>query len=423
MATRTNAPPKPHLGFGTRIRKSPFFESTLAWGCKEYTTYNHMYFPVYYNTPEEDFWSLVNDVTLWDVSVERQVEIKGPDASKFTQLLTPRNLSTCEVNQCKYVLNTNYQGGILSDPILLRLAEDHWWYSISDSDLLLWAMGVAGKDKYDIELREPDVSPLQIQGPKSLALMKDLVGGQVNLEKLPFYGLAEAKIRGRDCIISRTGFSGESGFEIYLRNATLHAEDLWYAVLEAGKKHQLMVTAPPHCRRIQAGILSWGQDMDNQHNPFQCNLGYQVSHSGKGKWDKQGDYIGKKVLEQIRSDLKAGKKPYKLQLVGLKMGGKPIEDFAHDFWPISSNGVADPCGFVTSPWYHPDKKTNIAMGYVPFDGTLNKHGLPIGNYGKKFMVHLPDKYAETVGEPVDAEIVKMPFTPSVNKNIREIFNK
>ena len=154
MATRTNTPPKPHLGFGTRIRKSPFFESTLAWGCKEYTTYNHMYFPVYYNTPEEDFWSLVNDVTLWDVSVERQVEIKGPDATKFTQLLTPRNLSNCAVNQCKYVLNTNYEGGILSDPILLRLADDHWWYSISDSDLLLWAMGVAGKDKYDIELRE-----------------------------------------------------------------------------------------------------------------------------------------------------------------------------------------------------------------------------------------------------------------------------
>ena len=217
MATRSNSPPKPHLGFGTRIRKSPFFESTLAWGCKEYTTYNHMYFPVYYNTPEEDFWSLVNDVTLWDVAVERQVEIKGPDAAKFTQLLTPRNLSDCQVNQCKYVLNTNYEGGILSDPILLRLGEDHWWYSISDSDLLLWAMGVAGEDKYDIELREPDVSPLQIQGPKSLALMKDLVGGQVNLEKLPFYGLAEAKIRGRACIISRTGFSGESGFEIYLR--------------------------------------------------------------------------------------------------------------------------------------------------------------------------------------------------------------
>ena len=157
MTTKTNTPPKPYLGFGTRIRKSPYFESTLKWGCKEYTAYNHMYFPVYYNTPEEDFWSLVNDVTLWDVAVERQVEIKGPDASKFTQLLTPRNLSECQVNQCKYVLNTNYQGGILSDPILLRLAEDHWWYSISDSDLLLWAMGVAGKNKYDIELKEKDV--------------------------------------------------------------------------------------------------------------------------------------------------------------------------------------------------------------------------------------------------------------------------
>ena len=200
MTVKTNAPPKPYLGFGTRIRKSPFFESTLKWGCKEYTTYNHMYFPVYYNTPEEDFWSLVNDVTLWDVSVERQVEITGPDATKFTQLLTPRNLSDCQVNQCKYVLNTNYEGGILSDPILLRLADDHWWYSISDSDLLLWAMGVAGKDKYDIELKEPDVSPLQIQGPKSRALMTELFGSWIN--DLKYYWCKQTDLKGIPVVVS-----------------------------------------------------------------------------------------------------------------------------------------------------------------------------------------------------------------------------
>ena len=208
MATRTNTPPKPYLGFGTRIRKSPYFESTLKWGCKEYTTYNHMYFPVYYNTPEEDFWSLVNDVTLWDVAVERQVEIKGPDAAKFTQLLTPRNLSTCEVNQCKYVLNTNYQGGILSDPILLKLADDHFWYSISDSDLLLWAMGVAGQDKYDIELREPDVSPLQVQGPKSKSLITDLFGSWI--DDLKYYWCKQTDLDGIPVVVSRTGWSGKS---------------------------------------------------------------------------------------------------------------------------------------------------------------------------------------------------------------------
>jgi aminomethyltransferase len=198
-----------------------------------------MYFPVYYNTPEEDFWSLVNDVTLWDVSVERQVEIKGPDASKFTQLLTPRNLSNCEVNQCKYVLNTNYQGGILSDPILLRLAEDHWWYSISDSDLLLWAMGVAGKDKYDIELREPDVSPLQIQGPKSRALMNDLFGSWIN--DLKYYWCKQTDLNGIPVVVSRTGWSGEIGYEVYLRDEKRGA-DLYEKIMAAGEQYKIAPT-------------------------------------------------------------------------------------------------------------------------------------------------------------------------------------
>ena len=269
MATRTNTPPKPHLGFGTRIRKSPFFESTLAWGCKEYTTYNHMYFPVYYNTPEEDFWSLVNDVTLWDVSVERQVEIKGPDASKFTQLLTPRNLSNCEVNQCKYVLNTNYEGGILSDPILLRLAKDHWWYSISDSDLLLWAMGVAGKDKYDIELREPDVSPLQVQGPKSRALMTELFGSWIN--DLKYYWCKQTDLDGIPVVISRTGWSGEIGYEVYLRDGKRGA-DLYEKIMAAGKKHKIAPTGPSQIRRVEAGIFSYFQDMRVTDNPFEIGM-------------------------------------------------------------------------------------------------------------------------------------------------------
>jgi len=165
--------------------------------------------------------------------------------------------------------------------------------------------------------------------------------------------------------------------------------------------------------------------MDSQHNPFQCNLGYQVSLSGKGEWNKKADYIGKQVLEKMRSDLLSGKKPYKLQLVGLEMGGRPVIDFAHDFWPIFSTESNEPCGFVTSPWYHPDRKKNIAIGYVPFEGILNKHGLPVGNYGQKFSVQLPEQYAEDSGKPVGAEVVPMPFTASENLNIREkmIHNK
>ena len=159
--------------------------------------------------------------------------------------------------------------------------------------------------------------------------------------------------------------------------------------------------------------------MDNQHNPFQCNLGYQVSLTTAGQWDKKGDYIGKKVLEQMKADLQRGEKPYKLQLVGLEMGGKPIEDFAADFWPILSVDSDDPCGFITSPWYHPEIDKNIAMGYVPFDGSLNDKFFPIGNYGKKYRVQLPDEYSEQANQPVDAQIVPMPFTQSHFSSTRE----
>ena len=236
----------------------------------------------------------------------------------------------------------------------------------------------------------------------------------------PFYGLAEAKVGGRDVVISQSGFSGEAGYEIYLRNSTLYADDMWNAVLEKGKAHNLMVIAPAHHRRIQAGILSWGQDMDAQHNPFQCNLGYQVSLSGKGEWNKKADYVGKAALEKMKSELQAGNKPYKLQLVGLEFGGKPVDDYAPDFWLISPEGGGDPVGFITSPWYHPEKKQNIAMGYVPFDGTLNANGFPKGKIGTKFKVHLPEKYSSTPGAPVDAVVVDIPFKESFNANTREV---
>jgi hypothetical protein len=215
----------------------------------------------------------------------------------------------------------------------------------------------------NVEIDEIDACPVQIQGPKSKALMNDLIGDQVDLDNMPFYGLANAKVGGRSCVISQSGFSGEAGYEIYLRNATLYAEDMWNAVLKAGKKHKLMVIAPAHHRRIQAGILSWGQDMDHEHNPFQCNLGYQVSLSGKGEWNKQSDYIGKEALEKMKKQIKNGEKPYKLQLVGMELGGKPIEDYANDFYLISHSKGGKPVGYITSPWYHPEKKTNIAIRY------------------------------------------------------------
>jgi len=405
---RQSGPTPVEMLISTRVRKSPYWHLAHQAGCWRATVYNRMYHPRGYVRPEDggamvEYDALVNHVTMWNVAVERQIQVKGPDAEAFVNYVITRDATRIEPMRGKYVILCNEAGGILNDPVLLRLAEDEFWFSISDSDIEFWLKGVNHGMKFDVEIAEIDVAPVQIQGPKSEALMADLVGDGVR--DIPYYGLMEAQVGGRDVVISQTGFSGEKGYEIYLRDATLYAEDMWNAVLEAGKPHNLMVIAPAHHRRIAAGILSWGQDLDAETLPFQCNLGYQVPRH------KTADYIGKTRLEEVRAQLEAGERPYKLQLVGFKMGGKPIEDYANDFWPISDAGAGDPLGYVTSPWYSPELGCNIAMGYVPLDMAV---------LGTQLTVHLPDLYAEEPGVPVAAEVVDMPFRPSVNPNAREL---
>ena len=421
---RQSGPTQVEMLISTRVRKSPYWHLSMKAGCWRATVYNRIYHPRGYVRPEKggamvEYEAIKKHVTMWNVAVERQIRVKGPDAEKFTDYVITRDATKISPMRARYVILCNYKGGVLNDPILLRISEDEFWFSLSDSDIGLYLQGVNADKRFNVEIDEIDACPVQIQGPKSKALMNDLIGGQVNLDDMPYYGLAEAKVGGRSCVISQSGFSGEAGYEIYLKNATLYAEDMWNAVLKAGKKHNLMVIAPAHHRRIQAGILSWGQDMDNEHNPFQCNLGYQVSLSGKGIWEKQADYVGKEALEKMKSEISSGGRPYKLQLVGMELGGKPIEEYAPDFWLISEDGK-NPVGFITSPWYHPEKGTNIAMGYVPFDGNLNKNGFPIGKVGRKFKIHLPKKYCEKGNDPVDAVVVDIPFTESYNPNTREV---
>ena len=422
---RQSGPTRVEMLISTRVRKSPYWHLSMQAGCWRATVYNRIYHPRGYVKPEDggamvEYDAIVNHVTMWNVAVERQIRVKGPDAEKFTDYVITRDATKISPMRARYVILCNAYGGVLNDPILLRISQDEFWFSLSDSDIGMYLQGVNADGRFNCKVEEIDACPVQIQGPKSKALMKDLCGDQVDFDNMPFYGLAEANVGGRNCVISQSGFSGEAGYEIYLKNATLYAEDMWNAVLDAGKKHKLMVIAPAHHRRIQAGILSWGQDMDQQHNPFQCNLGYQVSLSGKGEWNKKADYVGKTALEKMGADLKAGKKPYKLQLVGMELGGKPIDDYAPDFWLVSPESGGDPVGFITSPWWHPEKKTNIAMGYVPFDGTLNANGFPKCKVGTKFKVHLPEQYSENAGVPVDAVLVDIPFKESFNANTREV---
>lgn len=404
---RQSGPTPVEMQIDTRVRKSPYWQLSHEAGCWRAQVYNRMYHPRGYIRPENggmmaEYEALVNHVTMWNVAVERQIQVKGPDAEAFVDFVITRDATKIPPMRARYVILCNEAGGILNDPVLLRVAENEFWFSISDSDLWLWLQGVNVGKRFDVSIEEIDVSPVQIQGPKSVDLMVDLFGQAA--ADIPSYGLLSSSVGGCEVVISQTGFTGEKGYEIYLRDATLHAEELWNAVLEAGKRHSLMVVAPAHHRRIAAGILSWGQDMDAETLPFQVNLGYQIPRQ------KTADYIGKAALETARDAVEAGSPPYTHTLVGMKLGGRPIDDYAPDFWLISAAQDDEPIGYVTSPWYSPELESNIAMGMVP---------VGLAALGTELWIHLPDSYASEPGRPVNASVVEMPFRDSVNPNQRE----
>ena len=275
---------------GARLRRTPFFEATQRWGAKAYTVYNHTLFPICYADLEEEYRHLTNHVTLWDVSVERQVEITGPDALAFTNLLTPRDLTRCAVGQGKYVVITAHDGGIINDPVLLRLAENHFWLALADSDVLLWARAVAAERKLRVTVTEPDVSPLQVQGPKSKQVVAALFGDQV--AALKYYFFAETKLDGIPVVVTRTGWSGEVGFEIYLRDGS-RGDDLWERIMQAGKPHDIRPTGPSDIRRVEAGILNWGADIKLEDTPYHVGLERLIDAH------KASDYVGREALERV----------------------------------------------------------------------------------------------------------------------------
>ena len=395
------------LLISTRVRKSPFWHLSHEAGCWRATVYNRIYHPRGYVKPEDggamvEYEALVNRVTMWNVAVERQIRVKGPDAEAFTDFVITRDATKIEPMHGKYAILCNEKGGILNDPVLLRLSEDEFWFSISDSDLLLWMQGVNVAKKFNVEIDEIDVCPLQIQGPLSEDLMAKLAGEE--LRDVPYYGLMEANINGADCVISQTGFTGEKGYEIYVRDTHENAEKVWYKVLEDGEEFGLMVIAPALHRRIAAGILSWGQDLDHETSPFQVNLAYQVPRN------KKSDYIGKAELERQRDVIDSGNAPFKMKMVGITLGGKEITDYAPDFWLVADTDGND-MGYVTSPWWSPELETNIALAWVPWSSS---------EVGTKLLVKLPDEYSVTPGEPVEGEVVNVPFRESVNPNKREV---
>ena len=364
------------FSFGTQVRKSPYSDAALRWGAKGFSVYNHMYIPRDFGDPRQNFWYLVNDAILCDVSVERQVQIKGPDAAKFTQFLCCRDLSKCQVGQCKYVLITDQDGGIINDPILLKLAEDHFWLSIADSDVLLWARGVAVNSGMDVDISEPDVSPLQLQGPKSRDVLRAAFGDAPT--ELKYYRFMEFDWDGVPLIISRTGWSSELGYEIFLRDGT-QGEKLWEHLMAVGGPLGLKPGHTSSIRRIEAGMLSYHADMTLANNPYEMGMGRLVD------LDMEADFISKAALTLIKE------RGVSQQLVGLEIDGAPFVGSNDFFWPVLEEGVK--VGTFTSAIYSPRLQKNIALAMISIDHTASGRVLQV------------DKLSETCA----CTVVPIPF--------------
>ena len=337
--------------FASWYKKSPYFQRTVEAGCTSWDLYNHMLIPTLYDDDIKEYWHLLNHVTLWDVAVERQVEITGPDAARFTQLLTPRDLSRTAVGQCKYVLICAPDGGIVNDPIMLKLADDHFWLSLADSDALLYALGVAAFANLDVQIREPDVSPLQLQGPRSKQVIQKLFGDEVM--NLKYYWCIQTELGGIPLVVSRTGWSGEVGYELYLRDAT-RGLDLWDKVMKAGAEFDIRAIAPSDQRRMEAGISNYGNDMDITNNPLEITGLERLV-----ELDNDNEVVSRVALERIARE-GIGRK-----LVGVSIEGEPLSLWLEDFWPVIHDGRE--VGRLVSASYSPRLEFNMGYVWLPIE--------------------------------------------------------
>ena len=339
----------------SRLRKSPYFWKSRAHGVALYSVYNHTYHPRHYGDPVAEYEALRSGVTLWDVGVERQLEISGPQAFDFTNHLVPRDLNRCAVGQCKYVFLTAPDGGIINDPVLLRLEDNRFWLSLADSDAGLWAMGLAHAGGWDVTVREVDVAPVQIQGPLAKPVMTDLFGAGV-LE-IPYYGMRAYTVDGMDVVVSRTGYSGEIGYEIYLCDATRNAGAWWDRVWEAGKPHGMRPIGPCHIRRIEGGMLAYGCDITLHTNPLEVGYDY--------RWmvdlTQEADFVGKRALARVRAE------GVTRQIAGVEIDGARLGSFNDgsmiEAFPVERGGAE--IGRVTSACWSPRLDRNIGLAMLP----------------------------------------------------------
>jgi len=363
---------------GARNRRTPYHDATQKHDPKGFTVYNHMYFPIRFDSFEEEFETLLTGVTLWDVAVERCLEIGGPDGFRFAQLLTPRDLSTCAVGQGKYVLICDSDGGIVNDPVLTRMDENTFWFALASSDALLFARGL--KNAYpdlDVTIREADVAPLQVQGPKSRDLMAKLLGPEIL--DLRYYFWTESKIAGAPVVITRTGWTSEVGYEVYLTDTTKGVE-VYEAIMEAGQEFGIRPTGPSDIRRIEGAIFNWGADMTYDNNPLEMGLERLVD------WGL--DDASSISMAALRSIKERG---VRQTVNGLELDGDPFPELNNLKWPVVDAG--ERIGAVTSAIYSPRLERNIGFAWLPVERST---------LGERVTV-------ETEWGPRHGVVVEMPF--------------
>ena len=363
------------IGIGTRIRKSPYYESNLKYGVTGFTVYNKMYLPTGFSGPEKEYESLINDVTFGDFAAERQIEINGKDAYKFVRYIQPRNLEKCEIGFCKYIILTDMDGGIVNDACLLRLEENKFWISPGDGDVILWLQGIAINSGMDVSIHEPDVSPLQISGPKSGKLIQKLFNGEH--DDLGYYKARQTQLDDIPMVIARTGWSGELSYELYLQDRKL-GNKLFELVYEAAEEFNGRVIAPNTIRTIEGGILSYGSDFGREHNPYTIGFDRLVDV------DQEIDFIGKEALKKIKNNGTQEK------LVGLELEGDPLTKAPENFWPVNNKNKK--VGRVSRAYYSPRVGKNIALAIIDIEyadeGTIVSVDSPYGDLESK-VVNIP----------------------------------
>lgn len=341
----------PMISIGPRVRKSPFFDATIRYGAEAFTVYNHTYMPTSYGDNVRDYWSLVNDVTLWDVTCQKQIQITGPDAYKLIEFLTPRDMSGCEVGMCQYILLTDENGGIVNDAVMLRVEENKYWISPGDGDVLWWIKGVAINSGFDVTVVEPDVSPLQLQGPKAPHVAYELFGDWAL--DLKYYRMQETELDGIPLVVSRTGWSGEYCYEIYLCDAQ-YGDQLWERIMDVGKKYKIAPITPSTIRSIEGGLLSYCSDITLADNPWTVGMGHFVH------FDRAGDFVGQEALRKIAEE------GTKRLLVGVEIDGSPIE--GNDApWALHRDGSK--VGHVSRCVFSPRLEYNIGWANVPVENS------------------------------------------------------